>query len=85
MVAATSSGGTITINWTPGANAASQVIVVVNTVDDTDFCLHVDTSGVLSEHECPNLTAGQIYVVLVIALDGQGDYELGNVETHTAN
>ena len=85
MVAATSSGGTITINWTPGANAASQVIVVVNTVDDTDFCLHVDTSGVLSEHECPNLTAGQIYVVLVIALDGQGEYELGNVETHTAN
>ena len=84
MVAATSSGGTITINWMPGANTASQVIVAVNTMDDTDYCLHVDTSGTLAEHECPNLTPGQTYVVLIIALDGQGGYELGNVVPHTA-
>ena len=85
MVAATSSGGTITINWMPGANTASQVIVAVNAMDDTDYCLHVDTSGTLARHECPNLTPGQTYVVLIIALDGQGGYELGNVVIHPAN
>ena len=84
-VAATSAGGAITVTWMPGDLAASQVIIAVNAVDDTDYCLHVDTSGVLAEHECPNLTAGQIYVVLIIALDGQGGYELGNVVSHTAS
>ena len=83
-VAATSSGGTITVTWTPGAQAASQVIVAVNSADDTDFCLHVDTSGTLASHDCPSHTVGATYVVLVIALDGQGGYMLGNVGTHVA-
>ena len=83
-VAATSASGTITVNWMPGDLAASQVIIVVNATDDTDYCLHVDTSGTLAMHECPRLTAGQTYVVLVIALDAQGNYMLGNVETHVA-
>ena len=84
-VAATSASGTITVTWMPGDLAASQVIVAVNASDDTDYCLYVDTSGTLARHECPNLTAGQTYVVLIIALDGQGGYELGNVVSHTAS
>ena len=84
-VAAESSNGTITVTWMPGDLAVSQVIVAVNASDDTDYCLHVDTSGMLAEHECPNLTAGQTYVVLIIALDDQGGYQLGNVVTHPAS
>ena len=83
-VAATSASGTITINWMPGDLAASQVIIAVNVTDDTDYCLHIDTSGTLAMHECPRLTTGQTYVVLVIALDAQDNYMLGNVETHVA-
>ena len=83
-VAATSSGGTITVTWTPGAQAASQIIVAVNSVDDTDYCLQLDPSGTLASHNCGDLTVGATYVVLVIALDGQGEYMLGNVETHVA-
>ena len=73
------------MTWMPGDLAVSQVIVAVNASDDTDYCLHVDTSGMLARHECPNLTAGQTYVVLIIALDGQGGYQLGNVVTHPAS
>ena len=83
-VAATSSGGTVTVTWMPGAQSASQVIVAVNNADDTDYCLHVDTSGTLDSHDCENLTVGATYVVLLIALDGQGGYMLGNVEMHVA-
>ena len=88
-VAATSSGGTITLTWTPGALATSQVIIAVNYADDTDYCLHVETTGTLAEHDCVDLTVGANYVVLVIALDGQGNYMLGYgadgmLETHVA-
>ena len=83
-VAATSTGGTITVMWTPGALADSQVIVVVNRADTTDFCAYPDISGTLASYDCENLTVGATYVVLVIALDGQGGYMLGNVETHVA-
>ena len=38
-VAAASADGTITVTWTPGAGASSQVIVAVNVLDDTDYCL----------------------------------------------
>ena len=41
-VAATSTGGTATVMWTPGAQSASQVIVVVNHADTTDYCLEVE-------------------------------------------
>ena len=36
-VMATSADGTITVSWTPGSGAASQVTVVVNVLDDTDY------------------------------------------------
>ena len=88
-VAATSTGGTITVMWTPGAQSASQVIVAVNAADTTDYCLHVETSGTLDSHDCEALTVGANYVVLVIALDGQGGYMVGRgangmIVTHTA-
>ena len=87
-VAATSSGDTITVSWTPGAGASSQVIVAVNVVDDTDYCLGFDATGSASSHECPGLSISATYVVLVIALDGAGGYRLGrdaqgNLVTHT--
>ena len=89
MVAATSSGGTVTVTWTPGAQADSQVIAAVNPDDITDYCLYVDTSGILASYECKNLTVGTTYAVLVIALDGQGGYMLGRnangmIATHLA-
>ena len=71
-VTATSSGGTITVSWTPGSGASSQVIVAVNVLDDTDYCLGFDATGSASSHECPGLSSGETYVVLVIALDGVG-------------
>ena len=89
-VAATSSGDTITVSWMPGSGASSQVIVAVNVLDDTDYCLGFDATGSASTHECPGLNSGKTYVVLVIALDGQGGYEIGrdsqgNLVTHTVS
>ena len=87
-VVATSADGTITVMWTPGSGAASQVTVVVNVVDDTDYCLGFDATASVSSYECEGVMAGATYVVLVIALDGQGGYALGkdsqgNLVTHT--
>ena len=76
-VVATSADGTITVSWTPGSGAASQVMVVVNAIDDTDYCLGFDATGSGSSYECEGVTAGATYVVLVIALDGQGGYAIG--------
>ena len=87
-VVAASADGTITVTWTPGSGASSQVIVAVNVLDDTDYCLGFDPTGRASSHECPGLTISATYVVLVIALDGAGGYRLGkdaqgNLVTHT--
>ena len=87
-VAASAADGTITVLWTPGSGAASQVIVVVNVLDDTDYCLDVDATGSGSSYECEGVTVGATYVVLVIALDGQGGYAIGRdavgrLVTHT--
>ena len=87
-VIATSSDGTVMVAWMLGNGAASQVIVVVNVVDDTDYCLGFDDSGTASSYECTGRVGGATYVVLVIALDGQGGYTLGkdaqgNLVTHT--
>ena len=51
--------------------------MVVNAIDDTDYCLGFDATGSGSSYECEGVTAGATYVVLVIALDGQGDYAIG--------
>ena len=76
-VAASAADGTITVTWTPGNAAASQVIVVVNVLDDTDYCLEVDFTGTAISYQCAGRTEGETYVVLVIALDGEGGYALG--------
>ena len=81
-VAAESVDRSITISWTPGTGAASQVIIAVNVLDDTDYCLAFDPTGSVSSYECTSRTIGQVYAVLVIALDGKGGYALGNVVTH---
>ena len=84
-VAASSDAGVVTVDWTPGDSAASQIVIAVNVADDTDYCL-MALGADASSHTCdPALTAGETYVILVIALDGQGGYALGNVVTHTAN
>ena len=83
-VAAVSASGDATITWSPADNASSQVVIAVNATDDTDYCLAVKNISADS-HTCTGLTAGTTYVVLVIALHGQGGYTLGNVVTHTLN
>ena len=75
-VSASAADGTITVTWTPGNAAASQVIVVVNVVDDTDYCLEVDFTGTANSYQCAERTEGETYVALVIALDGEGGYAL---------
>ena len=81
-VDAMSANGVVTISWTPGDSAMSQVVIAVNAADDTDFCLAVK-AGDASSHTCDRaLTVGTSYVLLVIALDGQGNYMLGNVAPH---
>ena len=77
--------GVPTVSWTTGNSANSQVVIVVNAADDTDWCLGA-VAGDASSHTCTDaLTSGASYVVLVIALDGQGGYMLGNVAAHTAS
>ena len=71
-VAASAADGTITVTWTPGNAAVSQVIVVVNVADDTDYCLEVDFTGTANSYQCAGRTEGETYVALVIALDGEG-------------
>ena len=83
-MAAVSASGAATITWSPADNATSQVVIAVNPTDDTDYCLNVKSSSADS-HTCTGLTAGTTYVILVIALHGQGSYTLGNVVTHTLN
>ena len=81
-VDAMSANGVVTISWTPGDSAMSQVVIAVNAADDTDFCLAVK-AGDASSHTCDKaLTVGTSYVLLVIALDGQGNYMLGNIAPH---
>ena len=69
-----SADGAITVTWTPGSGASSQVIVVVNVADDTDFCLQVDPTATAASYQCGGRTEGETYVVLVIALDEEGGY-----------
>ena len=85
VAVAVDNAGVPTVTWTAGDSAASQVVIVVNAADDTDYCLGV-VAGDASSHTCTDaLTSGASYVVLVIALDGQGGYMLGNVAAHTAS
>ena len=82
---AVDAAGAPTVSWTAGDSAVSQVVIVVNAADDTDYCLDV-VAGDASSHTCTDaLTSGATYVVLVIALDDEGGYMLGNVVTHTAS
>ena len=78
-----SAAGMIAVEWTPKLDAANQVVIVVNTIDDTDFCLAVK-EPTASNHTCTGRAPGQVYAVFVIALDGQGGSTLSNVVLHTA-
>ena len=57
-VVASAADGTITVTWRPGNAAVSQVIVVVNVVDDTDYCLEVDPTGSASSYQCAGRDRG---------------------------
>ena len=85
VMATSDAAGMVTVDWMPGADAMSQVVIVVNAADDTDYCLGI-VAGDASSHTCPEaLTSGATYVVLVIALDDEGGYKLGNIATYTAS
>ena len=72
----------VNLRWTPGAGATEQVAVVVNSDDDTDYCLETLASDVGS-FTCSMRTPGQTYVGLVIGLLPDDGYALGNVVTIT--
>ena len=71
--------GTIELSWTPPAAGASQVAVVVNAADDTDYCLDTLPGLDASSYTCAGRTAGQTYVTLLIVLLPDGGYTLANI------
>ncbi len=71
--------GTIALSWTPPAAGTSQVAVVVNVADDTDYCLDTLPGLDASSYTCADRTAGQTYVALLIVLLPDGGYTLANI------
>ena len=71
--------GTIALSWTPPAAGTSQVAVVVNAADDTDYCLDTLPGLDASSYTCAGRTAGQTYVALLIVLLPDGGYTLANI------
>ena len=71
--------GTIELSWTPPAAGSSQVAVVVNIADDTDYCLDTLPGLDASSYTCAGRTAGQTYVALLIVLLPDGGYTLANI------
>ena len=71
--------GTIALSWTPPAAGDSQVAVVVNAADDTDYCLDTLPGIEASSYTCAGRTAGQTYVALLIVLLPDGGYTLANI------
>ena len=71
--------GTIALSWTPPAAGTSQVAVVVNVADDTDYCLDTLPGLDTSSYTCAGRTAGQTYVALLIVLLPDGGYTLANI------
>ena len=71
--------GTIALSWTPPAAGTSQVAVVVNVADDTDYCLDTLPGLDASSYACAGRTAGQTYVALLIVLLPDGGYTLANI------
>ena len=71
--------GTIELSWTPPAAGTSQVAVVVNIADDTDYCLDTLPGLDASSYTCAVRTAGQTYVALLIVLLPDGGYTLANI------
>ena len=71
--------GTIALSWTPPAAGASQVAVVVNVADDTDYCLDTLPGIEASSYTCAGRTTGQTYVALLIVLLPDGGYTLANI------
>ena len=71
--------GTIALSWTPPAAGTSQVAVLVNIADDTDYCLDTLPGLEASTYTCVGRTAGQTYVALLIVLLPDGGYTLANI------
>ena len=71
--------GTIALSWTPPAAGTSQVAVVVNVADDTDYCLDTLPGLDASTYTCAGRTAGATYVALLIVLLPDGGYTLANI------
>ena len=71
--------GTIALSWTPPAAGASQVAVVVNIADDTDYCLDTLPGLEASSYTCTGRRAGATYVALLIVLLPDGGYTLANI------
>ena len=71
--------GTIALSWTPPAAGASQVAVVVNVADDTDYCLDTLPGLDASSYTCAGRRTGATYVALLIVLLPDGGYTLANI------
>ena len=71
--------GTVVLSWTPPAAGTSQVAVVVNVSDDTDYCLDTLPGLDASSYTCAGRRAGATYVALLIVLLPDGGYTLANI------
>ena len=67
------------LTWTPAVSATSQIAIVVNVADDTEFCL-APLAASASSYACTAITptAGTAYVGLVTASDGSGGSTVSN-------
>ena len=71
------------LTWTAPTGAATQIAIVVNAADDTDYCL-APLAGDASSYTCSlSDTAGNSYVGLVIAQDGKGGSTVSNFPVRT--
>ena len=74
----------IKVDWSPDAGIDQQVVVVVNTLNTTDYCVMV-LPATATTHTCTpsKAAAGATYLAVVIGLKPGGGYSLGNLPTVT--
>ena len=87
MAAQVAGSNAIKVDWSPAEGNTGQIVIVVNRGDTTDYCLAADLGASAKTYTCSEAsatyegTAGATYVALVIALQSDGGFTLGNLPT----
>ena len=73
-VSVVKTGTTATFTWTPGADAASHMVVAL----DDSGALKLESASSNSTHTLTGLTSGGRYVYAVLGIDANGNYQDAN-------